>query len=442
MNTSRLLLATAWVASLAIAFVIGGSGRPARKPAAQNGATATVPASAAKTAAATTSTSEMEERPDAVKPNVKLLVARASLEMGSGMGGMMNIRGMLRAIAPIAELDDSQIQEALAEVEQSVREPQQRMMFYSLLLGQWAETDGQAAITYARTKLDKNPMFDMGVTSSVLSTWARVNPGEAWKWFTTNQSEDTNERTRMMSVSALFTGMAANDLNTAFARAATLDEQQRGTALRGIASSAADETSRRRLLERTATLPPEQQTQIRQSVAGQWAMSDPDAAVAWIRSLPAAEQKPVLESAGQMMLMMKPTLGADVLLEGATEEAKPRVYDQIASQWGAQDPSAAGEWLMKQPQGPELDGARRSFARVVAQRDPAAAFDWARSVQNETQRTESVGQIYQVWRTTDPAAADAALSSSGLPPEQLQQLRDTKPPQATGSRPAVTGYGF
>ena len=36
--------------------------------------------------------------------------------MGGGMGGMMNIRAMLRAIAPIAELDDSQLQEALAEV--------------------------------------------------------------------------------------------------------------------------------------------------------------------------------------------------------------------------------------------------------------------------------------------------------------------------------------
>ncbi|MEO8352490.1 MAG: hypothetical protein ABI680_12210, partial [Chthoniobacteraceae bacterium] len=315
--------------------------------------------------------------------------------------------------------------------------------FYSLLLGQWAETDGKAAMTYAQTKLDKNPMFDVGVTSSVLSTWARRDPGEAWKWFTApEQSEDPSGRARMTVVSALFAGMAANDLDTAFARVATLDEQERSTALRGIASSAGDDASRRRLLERTAALPPEQQAQIRQNVASQWAMSDPDAAVAWIRSLPAEEQKPVRESAGQMMLMMKPALGAEVLLEGAADEDKPGVYDRIAGQWGAQDPKAAGEWLMNQPQGPELDGARRSFARVVAQRDPAAAFDWARSVQDEAQRVESVGEVYQMWRQKDAAAADAALGSSGLPPAQVQQFRETKPPQSTGPNRAGSSYGF
>ena len=202
-------------------------------------------------------------------------------------------------------------------------------------------------------------------------------------------------------------------------------------ALNGIASSAADESSRSGVLARAAGLAPEQRAQIRQSIAGQWAMSDPDGAVAWMHSLPADEQKPVRESIGQMMLMTKPALAADVMMEGADEKDRPRLYDRIASQWGQQDARAAGEWLTKQPQGPELDGARRSFARVVAQRDPAAAFDWARSVQDEKQRTESVTQIYQIWRAKDAPAAQAALGSSGLSPEQVQQLREQQPPQST-----------
>ena len=128
------------------------------------------------------------------KRDIPTIIGQARLQMGGGMGGMMNIRGMLRAIAPIAELDDSQIQEALSEVEKSVREPQQKMMFYSLLLGQWAETDGRAAMAYAQEKLGKGSMFDMGVTGSILSTWARREPDAVWKWMETERKDDGRDR--------------------------------------------------------------------------------------------------------------------------------------------------------------------------------------------------------------------------------------------------------
>ena len=251
-----------------------------------------------------------------------------------------------------------------------------------------------------------------------------------WKWLETEHNDEGSDRNRMMALGSIFSGMAANNLDSALARAGTLDDQSRNMALNGIAMSASDDASRRRLIERTASLPPEQRAQIRQSVAGQWAMSNPDDAVAWIRSLPADEQKPVRASAGQMMLMMKPALGAEFMLEGSDEKDRPHLYDQVASTWAQQDARAAGEWLTKQPQGPELDGAGRSFARVVAQRDPAAAMDWARSVQDENQRADSVGQIYQMWRGKDVKAAEAALATSGLPPEKLKEIQAMQPPKS------------
>lgn len=373
---------------------------------------------------------DTREEAKAAKRDIPLLIARARLEFGDGLeggvGGMMNIRRVLRAIAPIAELDHSQIPEALAEVGRSIREPQQKMIFNSLLLGQWAETDGRAAMTYAQEKLEKGSMFDTAVTSSVVASWARRDPEAVWKWLETENKNDPHDRIRGMAVTSIFADMAVNNLDSALARVGALDEQSRAMALNGIASSASDDASRGRLLERTASLPPEQRAQVRQKVSRQWAMNDPDGALAWIRSLPAEEQKPVRESAGQMMLMMKPALGAEVLLEGADEKNKPRLYEEVASLWAQQDARAAGEWLTKQPQGPELDRARRSFARVVAQLDPAAAMDWARSVQNEKQRTESVGQIYLQWHAKDAAAADAALGASGLPLDKVKQLREAQ----------------
>ncbi|MEO6741081.1 MAG: hypothetical protein ABIP20_12570, partial [Chthoniobacteraceae bacterium] len=315
-------------------------------------------------------------------------------------------------------------------------------MFCALLLGQWAETDGRAAMAYAQAKLEKGSMLDMSVMPSVLGTWARSNPEEAWKWFTAEHSQDSGDRRQMLALNTLFTGMAAADLDAALARAATLDEQSHAAALLGIASSAQDDTSRRRLLDRSAALPPDQRARIQRNIASQWAMSDPEADVGWIRSLPADEQKPLRESAGQMMLMVNPGLGAEILLEGAADHDKPRLYDRVAGQWAQQDVRAAGEWLNQQPQGPELDGARRSFAAVAAQRDPAAAFDWARSVQDEQQRTASITQIYQVWRNRDSKAADAALNTSGLSADLVQQLRAIKPPISSGAKPPPLNNGF
>ena len=345
----------------------------------------------------------------------------------------MSIEPIRVFLADDDEDDCILFQEALAEVEKSVREPQQRMMFYTLLLGQWAETDGPAALAYSQEKLGKGSMFDMGVTSSVLSTWARNKPDAVWKWLETERKDDGSDRSRMMAVSAVFAGIASNNLESAISRLGALDDQSRATAINGIAMSAQDEASRRRLIERSASLPTEQRNQIRQNAVGPWAMSNPEEAAAWVRSLPADEQKPVRESAAQMMLMSKPALAADFMLEGADEKDKPRLYDRVVMQWAGQDARAAGEWLTKQSQGPELDGARRIFATVVAQSDPAAAMDWARSVQNEEQRSQSVGQVYQMWRGKDSKSADTALVGSGLPAEKIKEIQEMKPLPAPGA---------
>lgn len=444
MNKPRILLALVWLGSLAAAYFIGSVGDSTRHPVPSIPAEATAPEAAARgTPIPHSRAGEAADEATAVKPDVRQLIARARLEMGSGMGGMMNIRGMLRAIAPIAELDGSQIQEALVEVEKTVREPQQKMMLYSLLLGQWAETDGPAAMAYAQAKLEKGSMFDMGVTSSVLGTWARRDPEAAWKWFQAENPDGGSDRTRMMALNSIFAGLAANNLEAALTRVGTLDEQSRGMALSGIAAGMMDEASRRRLIERTASLPPDQKAQLRQSLVIPWAMGNADEAVAWIRSLPADEQKPLRSMVSMNLMNMKPALGAELMLEGAEEKDRPQIYDNIAMQWAAMDARAAGEWLTKQPQGPELDGARASYARGVIQRDPSVAMDWARSVQDEKRRTESVTSVYQMWRMKDPAAAAAALAAAGLPPDQAQQIRDLPPLQSTTGETAtpVRSYG-
>lgn len=427
-----MLIAAAWIASVAIAYVIGGSGGGG-----DSGRTSSTAISKEDSALPV---APVKARPSTIvraadpledgkveKANIPLLISRARLQFDKGMRGIINLREIVRAIGPILELDGSQIPEALAEVENTVREEEQKSIFVALLLNQWAETDGRAAVTYAEAH-QKNSL-DTNSSSLVLGTWANHDPEAAWRWLETQQKGDVNDRARMRALSPIFSGMAANNLESALSRLGTLDEESLTSALRGIANSASDDASRDRLLERSASLPAGQRDPLRNDLMGRWVMNNPEEAVAWIRSLPADEQKPVRENTGMILLMTKPAMGADFMLEGAEQKRLPHIYTQIADTWARQDSRAAGEWLNKQPQGPELDNARSTYATIVAQSDPALAMDWARSVQDEKGREGSISQVYLQWRKKDPKAADTALNAAGLPPEKLQQIRQT--PQST-----------
>ena len=435
MKNQRILIGLAWVITIVIAYFAGGTGTPAQ-PAASGGKDTTQggntnggggTGSEARTVVRKLDGTE-EDPGRREKANIPMLIAKARVEMGSGMGGMMNMRGMLRAIAPIIELDDSQIQEALSEVEKSIKEPQQRMMFYSILLGQWAEKDGKAALDYADKNIKDNPMFGMGIKASIIGGWARTNPDAAWRWYESEgKNNSTDGRNGMMTVSSLFAGLAAQDLDSAISRLETIDESQRPMAINGLAMSGMNGDARKRLLDRSASLPATTRDAIRQGTLSQWAMMEPEAAIKYLQTLPAEEQKPLRSNIAQSMMMMNPKQGAELLLKDATAEEKPRIYDQAIGQWAYQDPKAAGQWLTQQPQGPELDNARMTFATIVARTEPTTAMDWAKSVTKPDLREQSIGHVYTAWKGRDPNAAEAALNSSGLTPEAIDSMRKNAP---------------
>ena len=427
MNIQRIAIALLWLVTVVAAYFIGGNnetipGTPAANTASAHAGGDTGNERGPREVVRKQDGSE-DDPGHREKANIPMLIAKARVEMGSGMGGMMNMRGMLRAIAPIIELDDSQIQEALAEVEKSIKEPQQRMMFYSILLGQWAEKDGKAALDYADKSIKDNPMFGMGIKASIIGSWARTNPDAAWRWYESEGKNSGDGRNGMMAISSLFAGLAAKDLDAAIAKLDTIEESQRSVAISGLAMSGMSGDARQRLLDRSASLPATTRDAIRQSTLGQWAMMEPEAAMKYLQTLPAEEQKPLRANIAQNMMMMNPKQGAELLLKDATDEEKPRIYDQAIGQWAYQDPKAAGQWLTQQPQGPELDNARMTFATIVAQKEPATAMDWAKSVTKPELREQSIGHVYTAWKGRDPNAAEAALNGSGLSTAAIENVR-------------------
>src|SRR4030095_8628771 len=116
-------------------------------------------------------------------------------------------------------------------------------------------------------------------------------------------------------------------------------------------------------------------------------------------------------------------------IQNASEKELPQTYTRVISQWAGRDPQAAGTWLNNQPQGPQLDEARRSFAPSIAQRDPAGAFDWASAMQDDAKRMDAYQQVYRTLNSKNPATADSALNQAGLPPEVVAKVRASVAPK-------------
>ena len=65
-------------------------------------------------------------------------------------------------------------------------------------------------------------------------------------------------------------------------------------------------------------------------------------------------------------------------------------------------------------------------------------MDWARSIQKEDERAQSVGQVYQMWRGKDAKAAETALAGSGLPADKVKEIMEmqaTRSPDEPGAPP-------
>ena len=81
------------------------------------------------------------------------------------------------------------------------------------------------------------------------------------------------------------------------------------------------------------------------------------------------------------------------------------------------------DWLGKQGNSPEADGAKSAFAIQAMQRAPSAAMNWANAISDETRRLQTLRDVCRVWSGQSPSEAQTWLASSGLPQDQQEVVR-------------------
>lgn len=97
-------------------------------------------------------------------------------------------------------------------------------------------------------------------------------------------------------------------------------------------------------------------------------------------------------------------------------EPQNAAFYQIAARWVDTDAPAASEWIRTLPPGNARDNAAGRLIEKIQRQDPAAALEWARSMQNESQRTQMTQRVLGTWQEQDPEAAKAAREALQLAP--------------------------
>jgi len=136
MKMHRAVITALWVASLAVAYDLGGGGKPPQIPSALSPAVANLPTlPAAREPSVELSSEAAPAEPPAAKPDIPALIARTRLAFGGDMRGILNMRDLVRGIEPLLDLDDSQFHEALAGVDRTMHEPDQKFTTRSFRTG-------------------------------------------------------------------------------------------------------------------------------------------------------------------------------------------------------------------------------------------------------------------------------------------------------------------
>ena len=150
-----------------------------------------------------------------------------------------------------------------------------------------------------------------------------------------------------------------------------------------------------------ASLPAATTLGARRAFMKQWGEQDPEAAAAWLDSLP------------------------------DDAAAKPAAAGLTAA-WADYDDEAATAWADALPDGPTRDGAAASLADFFARSDPEEGWLWAASIDDPHTRAEALTSVGYYWRSKAPEDFRAEMSKA----RQAASLPDRNfmfdPPESPG----------
>ncbi len=414
--------------------------------------------------------------PDGVATGLSKLAQRIAAGEQFTLKDIFNEPGQMARIEALLmyskSLSGEGVEEALAEMRQMPRS-MDAMIAMQVLMGRYAELDPQKALEYASTLGGMGRGFGTG---SILRTWAASDPVAASKYFADNLDADGNDWMQARNASSIASEWARQDATAALEWAQTLPENVR------------DEAMERAIVEMTAQDPEaaaayalaldegEAREGAISEIAEQWGRMDPVKALDWATGLSGEERVRAMQEVLDSWAGSSPTDAARYVDSLGDPEEKSKMLEDVADAWSRNgDPSAAIEWLNKQP---ESDGREDATREVVEnwmrsdsvaaseyvgsmeagsakdqsinamirsramQSEPDAQTMWAAQISDAQQRSETVTRVAPRWLAEDRDAATEYILSVDIPAEQKTTLVSMTDEQLQQQAAQNRGGGF
>lgn len=331
-------------------------------------------------------------------------------------GGGASLRQILANPDPLARIelllayvkgiDKEDIPDALFALQESAPEwdPHMRMAV-DLLLTRWGTLDAEGALAYTQSM--KNRKRAGQASMQVLRVLASQDPEKAKEWLATltDNPEAKNGWMGHFYAGTVATEWVRQDPEAAIAWAKSLPDSQRRGALGGALETIA------------ATNPVEaaglamdleagkERSDVVGKIAESWAETAPKDALAWAMTLPGEDGESAVNRAISGWAEVDAPAAAAFVDEIPADERSDSQIREVANRWANQEPAAAAQWLDTQPDGRGKTDAMGHVVWNWTNADPQAASAWLIEQPAGEARDRGIGALSKATFDSDPAAA-------------------------------------
>jgi len=307
----------------------------------------------------------------------------------------------------------------------------------------WAESDGQAALTFALNLPKSSAYLKLDAIAAAAHVLAARNPAYL-KQIIAEMPESAIRQTFVLEIARQGPG---SDLTQTLAWAEALPQDRaRSEALRILRSQLAHQNPEE--AARTLGRMPEGSARqnLAQTIATEWGLRDPHAAAHWIAGLSAAEWENAVPALAASWSQADAQASGEFVANLPSGEIQERAAMSVMASWAIQNPKAAGNWAMNFPEGNLRDLGVREVVNSWTSTDPVQAFEWVKQIpagntrdtalrsyaegvgywspeqavtvtnliEDQVQREASVESVMRSWAEVDPAAARSWLAKQNF----------------------------
>ena len=259
-----------------------------------------------------------------------------------------------------------------------------------------ARIDGLGAINKA--KLELSPEDFQALLPYLVQVWADLDPLLALRWLGgQNRHSDISQAACNALIAAAFNKLGATDPANALTALLLLPSDDHKAALKWASQGAATQGKGGDLIEAARYLDVGIRTATEAFALESWVRLNPsEAVIAFQTIVPAADRtEPIRAQMGEAWMSIDPHAASSWWLNSAPDAERRSAIEQIVDIWAAADPGGAAKWLnsIDARSNEEKDAGIRALAYALADQDPRTALEWAKTIQNDFLREETLTSI-------------------------------------------------